>query len=269
MTDRQSPHSHVTLEIQHTMSRFIARNFLIQMGGKGLSILFGLISIAILTRALSPETFGEYTTIMTLLQLFAVIVDFGLTLSLVVMIAKPDADESQIVGNFFSLRVLSGLVVFGLTPIVAIALEYPNVMIEAVAWGAVGYLFMGAATMMIGVFQKHETIWRASLAELMNRLVLVGLLFLFWRMNFGLLAMVAAGVVANAVWLTLMILFAKRFVRVRPRIDLSVWKEAFTPSWPIAISIFFNVLYLKGDILFLAHFRTILGRGLWRCLSCN
>ncbi|MBI4437810.1 polysaccharide biosynthesis C-terminal domain-containing protein, partial [Candidatus Uhrbacteria bacterium] len=33
------------------------------------------------------------------------------------------------------------------------------------------------------------------------------------------------------------------------------WRRIFVRSWPIAISIIFNLLYLKGDILFLASFR--------------
>jgi O-antigen/teichoic acid export membrane protein len=52
-----------------------------------------------------------------------------------------------------------------------------------------------------------------------------------------------------------MIRFAKPFVRITPKFDWATWKTILSRSWPIAVSIVFNLLYLKGDILFLAYFR--------------
>ncbi|MDG1950204.1 MAG: polysaccharide biosynthesis C-terminal domain-containing protein, partial [bacterium] len=62
-------------------------------------------------------------------------------------------------------------------------------------------------------------------------------------------------VIANLIWLFAMIHFAKPLVRISPKFDWNVWKTILSRSWPIAISIVFNLLYLKGDILFLAYFR--------------
>src|SRR3989338_3847269 len=85
-------------------AKSIASNFSIQLLGKGVSVLVGLISIALITRALGTHAFGEYTTAITYLQMFGVLVDFGLTLTLIVMISKTGIDEERVVGNFFGLR---------------------------------------------------------------------------------------------------------------------------------------------------------------------
>jgi len=79
----------------------LAKNFTIQTLGKFLAIFVGLGSIALVTRSLGVERFGEYTTALTFLQFFGVIVDFGLSLTLIVMISEPNVDEKKIVGNFF------------------------------------------------------------------------------------------------------------------------------------------------------------------------
>src|SRR3989338_2481010 len=76
-------------------SRSVAGNFTIQIIGRILAILIGLVSIGLLTRSLGVENFGAYTTALTFLQLFGVMVDFGLTLTLVVMISEPEADEQR------------------------------------------------------------------------------------------------------------------------------------------------------------------------------
>ncbi|MFH1405522.1 MAG: flippase [Patescibacteria group bacterium] len=235
--------------------RSITRNFSIQAFGKILSVLIGLVSVGILTRALGVEAFGEYTTAITFLQLFGVIVDLGLTLTLVVMISEAGADEKSLVGNLLSLRMLSALVLFGLAPIIVLGLPWSNTVILGVAVGAIGYFFMSGASLLVGVFQKHQAMWRSSLAELLSRIIMLGLIAWFAYLGFGVVAMIAIMIIVNILWFVAMIWFAKPFVKIRPRFELAVFKNAISRSWPIAISIFFNLLYLKGDILFLAYFR--------------
>src|SRR3989339_1493611 len=238
-----------------TTARSIASNFSVQLFGKILSVLIGLLSVAILTRALGTSAFGEYTTATTYLQMFGVVVDFGLTLTLIVMISKPGIDEARIVGNFFGLRLVSGFIMFSLAPLLVLALPWSETIRSAVLMGALAYFLMGGASMLLGVFQRHEAMWRAAVAELVNRAVLLGLVALFAYTSPGVIEMVFAMVIANAVWLILMVQLASPFVKIRPLFEWSQWMFILAHSWPIAISIIFNLLYLKGDILFLASFR--------------
>lgn len=238
-----------------TTARSITSNFSVQLIGKILSILIGLLCVAILTRALGTEAFGEYTTAVTYLQMFGVVVDFGLTLTLIVMISKSGIDEKRIVGNFFGLRLASGFVMFSLAPLSVLLLPWSSTIQTAVLVGAFAYFLMGGASMLLGVFQRHEAMWRAALAELINRAVLLGLVALFAYTSPGVVEMVFAMVVANAVWLILMVQFASPFVKIRPLFEWSQWMFILAHSWPIAVSIIFNLLYLKGDLLFLAYFR--------------
>ena len=56
-------------------TRKIAHNTIIQMIGKGVSTVIGVVVIGMLTRYLGEGGFGQYTTIMAFLQLFGVLVD--------------------------------------------------------------------------------------------------------------------------------------------------------------------------------------------------
>ncbi len=232
----------------------LATNFTIQALGKISAVLVGLFAIALMTRTLGTEGFGEYTTAITFLQMFGVVVDFGLTLTLIVMISKAGANEEEVVGNFFGLRLISGFLLFNLAPITVLFFPWSTTVKQAVLVGALAYFLMGGATMLIGIFQKHEAMWRAAIAELVNRIVLVAFVALFAFGGMGVVAMVVASAIANAVWLVMMIFLAKPFVHVSPMFDFSFWKKIISKSWPIAISIIFNLLYLKGDILFLSFF---------------
>ncbi len=237
------------------MSHTFARNFLVQAIGKGLSVLIGLLTVALLTRSLGAEAFGEYTTAITFLQFFGIVVDFGLTLSLVVMISEPGADEERLTGNILTVRIVSAIVLFGFAPFAVLLSPWSSTVKEGVAIGAFGYACMAGAALLVGIFQKHQNVWRASLGELLNRIILFGLVCLFASVGLGTLAMLWATTAANAAWLVTMILFARPFVRIRPRMEWPVWKMILRRSWPMALSIFFNLIYLKGDILFLALFR--------------
>lgn len=239
-----------------TTARSIASNFTIQLVGKILSVLIALASVAIMTRVLGTYAFGEYTTVVTFLQMFGVVVDFGLTLTLIVMISKAGVDEERVVGNFFGLRLVSGFLLFTLAPLTALLLPWSQTVKTAILVGALAYFLMGGASMLVGVFQRYESMWRAATAELLNRAVLLALVAVFALTSPGVVEMVLAMVVANAVWLVAMIMLAKPFVNIRPLFEWSEWANIISHSWPIALSIIFNLLYLKGDILFLAYFRS-------------
>lgn len=236
-------------------SRRFAANYAVQMIGRALTMVFGLVTVGVLTRALSTAEFGDYTTGLTFLQFFGVIVDFGLTLTLIVMVSEKGADQKRIVGNLFSMRLLSGAIVFGLAPVAVLAFPYSSAVRDVVLLGAVGYWLMSGATLLVGVFQRHAAMWRSALAETLNRAVLLALVAGVAYFGRGLQSVIIATVVANLVWLVATVLLARPFVDIRPRFDVDVWKEAVRRSWPIALSIAFNLIYLKGDILFLSLYR--------------
>ena len=88
-----------------TSARELARNYSIHFGGRVFGTFLGVLTIAVLTRHLGETGYGELTTAMTFLQMFGVMVDFGLTLTLVQMISTAGANEEKIVGNVLALRI--------------------------------------------------------------------------------------------------------------------------------------------------------------------
>lgn len=237
------------------MSPQFARNFMVQTVGKGLSVLLGLFVLALLTRSLGAEEYGAFTTAFTFLQFFGVIVDFGLTLTLVVMLSEPGADEKKVAGNIFTLRMVSAGLLFLAAPLLVLLFPWSETVKMSVAIGAAGYVAMAGAGLLVGVFQTHQNVWRASLAELLDRVLLFVFCLYAAKNGWGVEAMMWAHTIAHAAWLFISLYFAGRFVPVRPRFDLSLWKEILRRSWPMGVSIFFNLLYLKGDILILSLFR--------------
>ena len=87
------------------LSTRLAYNTIIQVISKVIATALGLVAIAIMTRYLGREGFGQYTTIVTFLSFFGIIADLGLTLVTVQMISQPKVDENKILSNLFSLSL--------------------------------------------------------------------------------------------------------------------------------------------------------------------
>lgn len=252
-----------TLAKTMNSSKRLAKNTAIQIGGKLMATISGVVTVGILSRYLGTSGYGDFTFVLTFLSIFAVLVDFGLTLTTTQMISEKKADEEKLLGNLLSLRIVSAAVFLGLAPVLAIFLPGTEGLLIAIAVGAMSYLFGTTAQMMIGVFQKRLIMWQAVLAESANRtLVLFGVIAAPF-FGFDLVGILWLFVIGNAAQLFTMLFFARRQVSFKPAWDMRVLKEVLHRSWPIGASIFFNLIYLKGDVLFLFLYRSSAEVGLY------
>lgn len=244
-------------------TRAIANNTAFQVTGRAIGTLLGLITVAIMTRHLGRAGYGEFTIVMSFLQFFGIIVDFGLTLTMVRMISAAGADEDRIASNIFTLRLVSGIIFFGIAPVVALGFPYSPLVKVAIALASLSFLSMTLSQVLLGVFQKYLAAHRAAIAEVAGRVVLLaGVIIAAWY-GMGLLYFIAALIAGNLLQFVLSFVFARRHVAVTVKFDLSLWKEIVRQSWPIGLSIIFNLVYLKGDIIVMSVTRTQAEVGLY------
>ncbi|MBT4856655.1 flippase [Candidatus Uhrbacteria bacterium] len=237
-------------------SKALAQNTAIQITARALITIIGVVTVGIMTRYLGTTGYGQFTIALSFLSIFAVIVDFGLTLTTTQMISEKLADEKRLLSNLISLRIISGIIFLSLAPLAALLFPYEQVVLIAIAVGAVSYLFGTTSQMFIGVFQKRLVIGRAMVAEIINRLlVLIGIIaapFFGW----GVVGIMWLLVIGNGAQLLIVLLLSRRLIRFGITVEWAFWKKIISRSWPIGASIFFNLIYLRGDIVFLSLFRS-------------
>jgi len=246
-----------------SLSRKIAHNTLIQIAGKVISTILGLFSIALITRYLGQAGFGEYTTIITFLTFFAVIADLGLTLVTVQMISGRRDDENKILNNLFSFRLVSIVGLLCLAPIIVYFLSYSQIIKTGVLITAVYFVFPALNQILIGLFQKKLSMDRAALAEVISRLVLVLGIVIAINLKTGLTGILVTTVIASLASFICHYFFAHKYAVIKLEFDWLIWKKAFSNSWPIALTIVFNLIYLRADILILSLFKTSNDVGLY------
>ncbi|MFH0804768.1 MAG: flippase [Patescibacteria group bacterium] len=237
-------------------TRKIAHNTVIQIAGKAVSTLIGIVVIGMLTRYLGQAGFGQYTTVMAFLQFFGVLVDLGLYVILVKRIAEPGADREQLASNIFTLRLVSAIVFLGIAPLVAMLFPYPGLVKVGIAITTLSYLGITLNQALSGVFQWAMRMDRVVTAEVVGRIVLVGSTYFAIRTDAGLLWVLAAVVAGSLVNFALTFLFSRPLVRIRLAFDAAVWRSIIREAWPIALSIAFNLVYFKADTIILSLYKS-------------
>jgi len=234
------------------LSSKIAYNTIIQIVGKIVSTILGLISLAMMARYLGQAGFGSYTTIITFVSFFAIIADLGLTLVTVQMISLPGTDEHKVLNNLFGLRLVSIVIFLGLAPIIAIFSPYPLYVKTGVLIATLSFLFPALNQVLIGLFQKRLRMDKSVIAETLGRILLVGGIYLAITSGFGLNGILWATVISAGFNFLIAYLLATKFRLIKPAFDFALWREIIKKSWPLAVTIVLNLLYLKTDTLILS-----------------
>lgn len=234
------------------LSNQVARNTIVQIIGKTISTIAGLIALAVMARYLGQAGFGQYAIIITFLSFFGIIADLGLTLVTSQMISQPEANEEKILNNLFSLRLISAIVFIGLGPLLVLFFPYETIVKAGVIITSLSFFFTALNQILVGYFQKNLTMAAVSAAEVISRLALLAGIVLTAFLNLGLMGVLTATVISSIISFLVHYWFSRRFIEIKWQIDARVWKEIIKKSWPLGVTIFLNLIYLRADILILS-----------------
>ncbi|MBP6943156.1 MAG: flippase [Candidatus Buchananbacteria bacterium] len=234
----------------------IARNTFYQVIGKFFSTVLGLISIMMMTRYLGATGFGQYTTATTLIQFFAVLIDFGLQMTGAQMLGRDESRKQQIFNNIFSLRIVSAVILLGSAVAIAWLMPYPLIVKQASTIVSVSFFLIALSSTLTSLFQKQLDMATTASAEVWGRVALVLGIWLAIQNNWGLLPIMTAMVIGSLVNFATLYFKAHRYLKIKWELDLKVWKEIWNVSWPLAITIALTLVYFRADTIILSLFRS-------------
>ena len=238
-----------------SLTRKIAHNTFYQVIGKGLATVLGILTVALMTRYLGQTGYGHYITVIAYLQFFGILVDMGLYILLLKKISEEQADESKVISNIFTLRLVTAVIFLGLAPLIVLLSPYPSIVKWGVLIASLSVLFITLNQLLIGIFQKKFKMNLVAYAEVAGKIVLLVFTFLAIKAGMNLLAILGAVVVGAFINFIITFCLARRFVTIRLQFDFYYWRQIIKESWPIAISIALNLIYFKADTVFLSIFK--------------
>ena len=239
-----------------SLSTRIAHNYIIQVIGKVIATALGLIAVGLIARYLGQDGFGEYTVVITFISFFAILADLGLTLVTVQMISQPAVNEEKILSNLLGLRLVSAFLFLGIAPFIIFFFPYAAPIKIGVLIAAISFFFIALNQVLIGLFQKKLSMDKVAIAEVASRVVLVIGVFLVIYFKLGLISLMIVTAFVGVVNFFVLYFYSRKIVLIKLEFDFKVWREIIYKSWPLAITIGFNLIYLKTDTLILSLIKT-------------
>lgn len=246
-----------------SLARRVAANTAIQLIGKVVSTLLGVVTIALIQRALKPAGFGSYTIVMSYLGFFSVIADFGLYVIVIRELNKPGADRERVFANVLGIRLTTVACIFalglGLLPLFGYSAEVNR----AVLIGVFAFLTVAVSQLTVSIFQSALAMRRVVVGELIGRVISLTIVWLAVQRGLGLPAMIAAVVAANAANLLFLLKQSRAYLRIRIAFDAAYWRYLLRETTPVALSVAFNLVYFRMDTIILSLFRSPAEVGLY------
>lgn len=215
----------------------------------------GLLSVILLARALNKEQFGAYTVVLAYGAILTALADAGLYLTLTRAIATPGVDEEHHLSHTLLLRLLLFAVVFGLATIITELIPALGITPLLFLIAATGYFCQLISQLLLGLYQKHGLVWRATIGDLVGRFVQITVLWLiFARANVYLAVFAFAAGAAAALVVHRLLAPVRRLLPLVLEWRL-LWRILHT-TWPLGLMLVMNMIYFRLDTLLLALLRS-------------
>src|SRR6476660_1748389 len=124
-----------------TVAQNVARNSLVQLAGRGVTMTISLAALVLVSRYLGPYRFGQYQLVIALLFLVNVS-DFGIATVATRQLSTNHDDPDELMGNVLTLRAALGLLAAGVAIGVSYLLQYPDEVKAATAVASASFLLL-------------------------------------------------------------------------------------------------------------------------------
>ena len=242
-----------------SLAQLVALNTTLLTIGRLLTSLVGLVGVAIATRYLGRDAFGQLTVALGFVALFQSLPDLGLWTITAREIARRPERRDRLLANAFTIGALLSLLTLAVT-LGLMALLYGGQGDELVRRGvlilSVQLLFSapsGAASAVLTAEQRAAPIAVAGVAASLTFLALVPLvLALDWRFT-GFAAGYAAAGIVNAL---LPLLAVRRGGGFRLARDSALWGQLLRWALPQGAVLVLSLLYFRIDTVLLSLLST-------------
>jgi len=228
----------------------IARNSIILFGSNIISKTFTFLYIVLMARHLGKSDFGVFSFAFAFCGLFVLLTDMGLDKLTVREVSRDKQAAGKYIGNFVLIKIILGVVTFGLIALVINVMGYSNPTLNVVYLLGLHIVIRSFSNIFYAVIQANEKMEYVSIGSIFgNALLLLGVLFIVSQ-NYGVAAYGYIFVIVSAIdlgyafWICL-----KKFAIPKLEIDWNFWKESIRTSWPLGAMLIFVMFYYRTDTI--------------------
>ena len=236
-----------------TVAQNVARNSLVQLAGRGVTMTISLAALVLVSRYLGPYRFGQYQLVIALLFLVNVS-DFGIATVATRQLSTDHQDPDELMGNVLTLRAVLGLLAAGVAIGISYLVQYPDEVKAATAVASASFLLLIFSGSFNAAFAANLRMEYAVLGNVAQAVVsLAGMAVVVVRGG-GLIELLIAydaGILANS---AVCFYFARKFIRPKFSFNPVYSRQLLRDSAPIMVAGLVINAYDRIDVLLLKLF---------------
>lgn len=223
----------------------------------------------LIIKHLTVAEFGRYSIIFSLLGIVGFIADLRLSrIVLEEVISADEAGAAEIVGSYTGLRLVIGVVSYGVAIAVvgigAAAGYYTRDVVLGTALGGLNLVILSVAFGLILLFEARLWLKDVAIANILGQVAALVMIVGLTIAGVGSILWYVAATVLNAVVLISWILFTTRKgVSIRLRFQPSRWGHWLKEAAPLALGAALDTIYFRIDVLMLSILATDRAAGIY------
>jgi len=234
-------------------AKTVGKNILVLFASQIVSMGIGFFYLIFSARYLGPELFGLLTFALAFTGIFGLLLDLGLNNLAIREVARDKSRANEYLSNITFIKLIMGVITFGLTAVVAYSLGYSGETLAVVYLLTLSTIFVAFTASFYAIFQSFERMEYLSIGAILSGLLLLtGAVILIAR-SAGVVAFAAIYLVCNALVLGYSFFITKRkFHLFKVEVDLDFWGPTIRQALPFGLSGFFTTIYFWIDSLMLS-----------------
>ncbi|MBP9686211.1 MAG: flippase [Candidatus Doudnabacteria bacterium] len=223
----------------------------------GLVLLF--FAYTQLFRYLGPFGTGQYQFVLSLVTIFGVIIDLGISQYVTKRITEEPQQVSKLFHTFFAAEVFLAGFIYALMVAFVFLRGYEPVVERAVLVAGVGLFCYGLTTPYLAVLSAFQDLKKVAAVNLLASAVNAAVIFAAIHFNQGIvflaLNQVIYGISALVVYQYLIKQYIPRthLLRVIGHVDVPLLKKMVIAALPFALLVSFSTVYNRIDIVLITR----------------
>jgi O-antigen/teichoic acid export membrane protein len=223
----------------------VIRGSALRLLGYALIVALSVLSLALITRHLGVERFGEYTTVLSLVSIVLAITDVGMSvIGTREFAVRRGAEREELMSDLLGLRVsLTAIGVVGVAGF-ALAAGYPPALLAGAVLaglGTIGLVVQHTYTIPISAELRLGTL---SALEVARQVLSVAAIVAILALGGGVLPLLAVVLAVNLVLIAPTAALARRQISVRIRIRPRRWLALLRLTVSFSLATAVGMLYI-------------------------
>lgn len=228
------------------LSQRVAFNTIVQIFSKATTVIFGLLTMILLTGYLGKEGYGDYMYVVTLVIIFGAFADWGTAVIGVREASKAKEKQGKVLANIFLVRLVLAFIAMILMVLTALFLPLqtanPVILRQAIMLGALILILFATKASFGIVFQTKLMMQNLALADITASALTFLISWLFIQQRFGLQPLLGAIVLANISAVVIAWILAQRTIKFDFRLDKIFIRRLIGEALPMgAILLLFSI----------------------------